>query len=379
MYLSRIEITNFRNLQNLTLKPSSELNILVGENSVGKTNFIEALSLLVSTKSFKAQRETDLISWEKDFARVFGKAGSTELEIIIKTCLPAGKGGEKQISLNNQDCKVLDAVGVISAVLFTPTDLEMLRDSPAQRRRYLDILISKISRKYLYELAQYHQVLKNRNRVLFFLKEGREKPESLEAWDNQLISLGSEIEFSRKNFIDKLRPHLKEYGQKILGFELSLRYQTAFIELSSPKLLREEFQSALKNNREEEVARANSLFGPHRDDFSVWAHPPARRAGRSKEFNLGIFGSRGELRGSLLALKMSELSITQEEKKDKAILLLDDVLSELDEKHQKHLLELVRDNQTFITTTNLNLFPAEVLKKATVFEVREGNISQFQI
>lgn len=372
MYLSRIEITNFRNLQNLTLKPSSELNILVGENSTGKTNFIEALSLLVSTKSFKAQRESELISWEKDFARVFGKADSTELEIIIKR-------GEKQISLNNQSCKVLDAVGVMSAVLFTPTDLEMLGDSPAQRRRYLDILISKISRKYLYELAQYHQVLKNRNRVLFFLKEGRGKPESLEAWDNQLISLGSEIEFSRKNFIDKLSPHLKEYGQKILGFELSLRYQTAFIELSSPKLLREEYERVLKNNREEEVARANSLFGPHRDDFSVWAHPPAPRAGRPKEFNLGIFGSRGELRSSLLALKMSELSLTQEEKKDKAILLLDDVLSELDKKHQKHLLELVRDNQTFITTTNPGFFPQSLLQEAKIWQVKEGNITQIQI
>lgn len=372
MFLTKLEITNFRNLQNLTLNPSSELNILIGENSMGKTNFIEAISLLVSTKSFKAQREAEVICWEKEFARVFGKADSTELEIIIKTCLPPGKGVEKQIRLNNQDCKAIDALGVISAVLFTPTDLEMLRDSPAQRRRYLDILISKIFRKYLYELAQYHQVLKNRNRVLFFLKEGREKLESLVAWDNQLRDLGSEIVFARKSFIDKLSPHLKGYGQKILGFELTLRYQTAFKQLSSPQLLREEFEKILKNNRAEEVARANSLFGPHRDDFSIWA-------GSSKKFNLGIFGSRGELRSSLLALKMSELSIMQEERKDKAILLLDDVLSELDEKHQKHLLELVRNNQTFITTTNLGIFPTEVLKNATIWEVKDGNISQFQI
>src|SRR3989344_1322110 len=366
MILTKIELSNFRNLKDLTFKPSPKLNILVGENGMGKTNFIEALNLLVATKSFKASRDLEMIGWGSEFARVFGQADHNQIEILVRTV-------GKEIILNNLITRSLDTVGVISGVLFTPSDIEMLTDTPGVRRRFLDILISKINRKYLYDLASYTQVLKNRNRVLFTLKQKQrhsvlspEDFQGLDIWDEHLVNYGSQILVARFGYVAKLNTLLEEYGRQLLGRELVLRYSSKFESSLSLEEVALKFRELLLRHKQEEIERFSTVFGPHRDDFKLFAMY------EEKEIDLGVFGSRGEIRSALLALKISELRLSEAERKDKAILLLYDVLSELDASHQSDLLNSVKLNQTFITTTTLAYFPKEVLSVAKIITAKNG-------
>lgn len=328
---------------------------------MGKTNLIEALNLLSSTKSFKAQRDSEMINWEKEFGRVFAVADSIEIEMIIK------KGG-KEINLNHVQTRALDVVGVISSILFTPGDISLLTESPSSRRRFLDILISKINRRYLYDLAQYSFVLKSRNKLLFSLREGFGSWENLSVWNKSLIELGARLISSRLSYLSKIQEKLSFFGQRLLQTQVCLEYETKFKKLNTLEEITGEYEELLKRAQKEEIEKATTLIGPHRDDFKVLIKQ------ENKLINAAIFGSRGEVRSILLALKFAEVGVTQEEKKEGAILLLDDVLSELDKNHQLALLDLVKENQAFITTTNLDIFPESFLRQATVWKVDEGKI-----
>lgn len=371
MFLEKIQLTNFRNLPNLDINFSDSMNILVGSNAQGKTNLMEAINLLVSTKSFRATRESEMIRWGEETARVYGKSGHTELEILINRTT-------KDFRLNNLTSKAIEVVGVIGGVIFTPTDIEMLKDSPTQRRRFLDILISKINRKYLYDLSAYSQVVKNRNKVLYWLKVGRSsgitrvKDSDLSIWNDQLVELGANIINTRFFYIERLNKHLQPLGERLLGYPITIAYQTKLTPSKGLEFLKQEFRANLKEKFQEEVEKISSLIGPHRDDFKLLNHSFDIK----KEVDLAVFGSRGEQRSGVLALKLSELKISEEEKEDKVILILDDVLSELDQDHQELLLEMVEGNQTFITTTHLDFFPKDVLKKSQVYKTEKGEITK---
>ncbi|MCL5411834.1 MAG: DNA replication/repair protein RecF [Patescibacteria group bacterium] len=410
MFLSKLELTNFRNIKNLRLGLPNSPVIFYGQNAQGKTNILESIYLLSSIKSFRADKDSQLVRVGQNFARVWGKVDSSEVEIVVSllkgNLLSPGwmtnasleqitpdehnhaPGGnfptKKEIKVNKTKKKALEALGEIKAVLFSPEDINILTGPPADRRRFLDVLISAVDRKYLFTLAAYQKAIKSRNRVLWWLKEGRK--ENLEIWDEQVVSLGAAIWLRRREVVEQLNGLLGPISQGIQEACLQIKYQPGLAEVSKDKtiteaLLKAHFLKELSRHQEGDIRRTTTSTGPHRDDFSVVSK---RLEVASTESNLeeeilsdvAVYGSRGEQRAAILALKLAELAFEEKESGQKPILLLDDVLSEFDESHRQHLLSLVSKQQTLITATSLDMISQNVLDKAKVFQVKEGIIKE---
>lgn len=353
MPVSHIELTNFRNIPKLDLELSPGLNLLIGPNAQGKTNLLEAVHYLTTTRSFRTARDHDLISFGKEFARLSGG----EIEVILQT-------SGKTLKVSGKEVRAADILGTLRSVLFSPEDMSLLSGPPQDRRDFLDELISRIDRKYLLTLLSYHKTLKQRNRLLWQIRERGSGADELESWDNLLIRDGTSILARRTEVIAKLQTELDQITPALFGREkLQLKYQT---KLGGVRPLDEIFREQLVINRLREIGAATSLTGPHRDDWEV------SLAGK----NLGRFGSRGEQRAAVLSLKLAEVNLNGAEVGERPILLLDDVLSELDEEHQHRLLQEVGKQQTLLSATTLDLFPAEVLTKARVFRVSSGTVQE---
>jgi DNA replication and repair protein RecF len=410
MFLSRLELTHFRNIKSLKLDLPEKAVIFFGENAQGKTNLLEATYLLSTTKSFRADKDSQMVQVGQNFTRVWGKADSLEVEILVKLLKPNllspgyvsnpaieqitpdedshVPGGnyptQKEIKVNNTSKRALEALGEIKAILFSPEDINILTGPPADRRRFLDVLISTVDRKYLFNLAQYQKTLKSRNRVLWWLKEGRS--ENLEVWDEQIISLGAALWKRRFEVVDQLNELLGPISLQLQGQALKINYQPKLsLEKGAKRFnleaLRAKFREGLDLHRREDIKRSTTATGPHRDDFSVFrltltGEGRETVSGVGELANLAVYGSRGEQRAAVLALKMAELSFQEKESGEKPILLLDDVLSEFDVIHRKHLLDLVGNQQTLLTTTSLDLIDPQVRQKAAVFRVERGEVSK---
>jgi DNA replication and repair protein RecF len=364
MVLKTLEAVNFRNLDPLKLTFSSQINIFYGDNAQGKTNLIEAIFLLSFLKSFRAETDQELITWDKGEARLKGEFDSQTLSIELK------KTG-KEIRLNNTVKRALEALGVLQVASFSPEDILLVTGAPALRRRFLDSLASLLSRQYLYNLANLQKIIKNRNRVLFWLRDGRSM--DLNVWDEQLTEYASLIWLGRRDLVAKINVIIKPLSKQLLGSDnLQLEYQPK-LELNKEATLpdvRAQIHAKLSSIKAEEIRRATTLIGPQRDDFTLLSEELQGEKIIYKD--IGIYGSRGEQRVGILALKLAELDLIQKESGERPILLLDDVLSEFDHNHRAHLLRLLAKQQTFITTTDLTLFPPEVLSKAKKFKVVGG-------
>lgn len=355
MQVARLELTNFRNFSHLTLNLSSGLNLLIGPNAQGKTNLLEALHYLTTTRSFRGSRDPDLVSFGEPFARLSGG----EVEIVLQP-------GEKTLKLRGKLARAAEVLGVLRSVLFSPEDMALLSGPPAGRRAHLDELISRLDRKYLLSLISYHKTLKQRNRLLWQVREGRAKEEELSSWNEILVRDGASILLRRHQVVLLLQTELDKISPSLFNGQLiKLRYLAKVnSKQATERGFREVLAGALASSQEAEINAATSLVGPHRDDWEVTL----------EGHHLGRFGSRGQQRAAILALKLSEVILNEAETGERPILLLDDVLSELDEEHQSRLLEEVGKQQTIISATAVSFFPPSILKSAAVFEVLEGKV-----
>jgi DNA replication and repair protein RecF len=364
MYLKSLEVTNFRNLKPSKLTFSSGVNIFYGDNAQGKTNFIEAIYLLSFFKSFRAESDSELIQWDQDQARIKAEFDAHSLSIELGS-------GKKEIRLNNTYKRALEVLGELRVAAFSPEDILVVTGSPQLRRRFLDSLISTVNRSYLYNLVHLQKVLPSRNRLLQWLREGRQ--EDLAPWDEQLIQYCVPIWLRRYETVTKLNKIIKPIGMKLLETgSLSMVYQTKIVvdANSTTTGLKDSLTKALVEVRGEEIRRATTALGPQRDDFSLIAQEVVSDKIVTKD--IGIYGSRGEQRVAILSLKLAELDLIEKEVGERPLLLLDDVLSEFDHSHRLHLFSMLGRQQTFITTTDLTLFPKEILQKAKIFRVRGG-------
>ena len=364
MILKTLEIVNFRNLAPLKLTFSPAVNIFYGENAQGKTNLIEAIYLLAYLKSFRAETDQELIQWDQTEASLQATFDSQTLSVLLK---PTGK----DIRLNNTPKRALEVLGDLRMASFSPEDILLVTGAPLLRRRFLDSLLSMLSRTYLFNLVNLQKALKNRNRILFFLREN--KKEDLSLWDEQLVTYSSQIWLERAKIIAKLNPVIKPLSRQLLGSaNLQIQYQTKLEFTKEMTLLdlQTQIRAKLLSLRGEEIRRATTLLGPQRDDFTLLAEE--RRQEKIIYKDIGIYGSRGEQRVGILALKLAELDLLEKETGERPILLLDDVLSEFDHNHRVHLLSLLPRQQTFITTTDLSLFPQTILQKAKLIAVVDG-------
>lgn len=357
--IDQISLTNFRNFASLNFKPPLGISILYGQNAQGKTNLLEAFNYLSTLKSYRHVSDKELVRWGAGFAVIEGtKAPHTERILIQDT--------KREIKIDNTAKKVWEALGEFKTVVFSPEDVGMVTGNPSGRRRFLDLLIAKTDRQYIWSLLRIKEVLRNRNRVLYQIKQGRRH--DLAAWDEQLADLALEIWKKRLTAVGFFNLNLRSLTQAVgLPNPLKIRFQTSN-QLET--LDKGAFLDRLSKVRAEEIRRCATLLGPHRDDFLSLEEKSGR------DVDLALYGSRGEQRSFLVALKATETDYIEKLSGERPTLLLDDILSELDQDHRGILYNFAVKQQTVLTTAVLDILPQKLLQNAQVYEVIEATLNK---
>ncbi|MBJ8326332.1 DNA replication/repair protein RecF [Streptococcus pacificus] len=362
MQLESLQLLNFRNYNKANLEFSPHLNVFVGQNAQGKTNLIEAIYFLSLTRSHRAKSDKELIAFSQNQLSVSGNVSRLQGKLVLDIVL-SDKGRITKVNHLKQS-KLSDYIGHLPVVLFAPEDLQLIKGAPSLRRKFLDIDLGQIKPLYLTEISQYNHVLKQRNS---YLKTNQTiDMVFLSVLDEQLITYGSQVIRQRLKFIDKLSTKAKQHHLQISNQqeELSISYQSS-IKLTEGKSIEDAFRQQLKKQLDRDLFKKNTSVGPHRDDvlFSI----------NNIEAS---FGSQGQHRSLILSLKLAEIDLIRETIGDYPILLLDDVMSELDNHRQLKLLENIHKNvQTFITTTSLDHLH-QVPNDIQLFHIEKGKIIQ---
>lgn len=323
--LQKLSLINFRNYQKQEFEFDPKTNLVIGPNMAGKTNLMEAIFLLSTGRSFRATRESEMISYGEEIARVKG-ATSEELEIVLTTGEVQGKRVAKKLyKINGVNKRKSDFVGVLKVVLFRPEDIDLILGSPSLRRDYLNDVLSAVDREYSRSLLSYKKGLRQRNRLLDKIREGEGQRSQLLFWDQLLTKDGQVLTEKREKFVDFLNKNLKN---------LKIDYDKSLIT-----------QSRLEKYQEAELALGATLVGPHRDELRF-------KKRNENNHDLALYGSRGEQRLAVLALKFLELRFIEEETGERPVLLLDDIFSELDKKHRQQVVKIVPFQQTILTATD---------------------------
>lgn len=361
MILKSIKLENFRNYKSLSMDFPRKAIILIGDNTQGKTNFLEAVRFLSLFKSFRNSTALDLIKWGESYIRVEGKFTGKKFEDSILGVLSKEEGvprAKRVVKQNGVIKKVRDVVGSFNTVLFSPDDIRLVTTSPAVRRKYIDIVIGQIDRFYYDNLLSFIKILDNRNKLLKSISRGISNVGELDFWDEELILKGNEITSARKKMFEFANTLSSGFYSEISGksHKFKLMYLPSFKSNFS--------YSDIRKNRISEIERETTFKGPHRDDFNFLLD----------ENDLSKYGSRGEQRTAMLALKLSELAFIEEKTKERPVLLLDDVFSELDSKRKKYLIKTLENYQVFITATDLDSIDDEYVRNANVLNVKNGKI-----
>ncbi|MDD7268134.1 MAG: DNA replication/repair protein RecF [Lachnospiraceae bacterium] len=355
MYITNIELQDFRNYEKLSLTPDRQVNIFHGNNAQGKTNLLEAMYICGTTKSHRGSKDKEMIAFEKEESHIRIHVQKEHMPYRIDIHLK--KTGKKVISVNQVPIKKYSELfGIVNFVFFSPEDLAMIKNGPQVRRQFMDMELSQIQRLYLSYLACYQKILQDRNRVL--KEQPRDMNLLLDVLDEQLVKYGSYIIEKRTEFISEL----KNIGQNIHntlsgGLEkLDLCYEQ--------NVTVEDFLTALQQNREKDKLLKNTSVGPHKDDVVFVINGN----------NVRKYGSQGQQRTVALTLKLSEIRLMKEKTGENPILLLDDVLSELDQHRQQFLLTSIGQTQTFITCTGMEEFIRQIMCEYRIFEVNTGTV-----
>lgn len=370
MYLKTLELHNFRNYADLVVEFGSGINVLLGENAQGKTNLLESIYFLALTRSHRTNSDRDLISWKTKAARVSGSVQKehtvTPLEINLSS-----KGKNAKVNHLEQS-RLSQYVGQLNVILFAPEDLSIVKGSPAVRRKFIDMEFGQMSSKYLYNSAQYRSVLKQRNQ---YIKQLQFNPKGdqvyLDVLSNQLAAHGAEIIFQRIQFLKKLEKWSQEVHKEISQGKEKLSFQYVSPISSDQADTTEKIYAALQalfqKQREKELQQGKTLVGPHLDDVRFMVN----------DKNVSTFGSQGQQRTTALSVKLAEIDLMKEETGEYPVLLLDDVLSELDDSRQTHLLTAIQNKvQTFITTTSLSGVAQQLINEPHVFNIDHGVLMQ---
>ena len=359
MQLKSIKLENFRNYKNLELELdlTKNLNLFIGDNAQGKTNFLEAITVLSLAKSFRIPKHDSLIMWDSEYARIVGQVDDSELEFFVSV----KPRKQKNLKKNGVNIQVKDFIGQLNIVLFHPEDLNILYLSPSLRRQYLNTILSQTDPIYFDALVQYNRLLKHRNKTLFLITEGRAKQDELNVWDEKMAEYGSYIYQKRLELVQFFNKPCADNYNKIADSneKITLSYTCSF---KDPYTEKEDYLDALHENRESDISYQRTRKGIHRDDLEIYFN----------DHNVSNFASRGEMRTLIIALKLSEIEFIEAQTGHKPILLLDDVFSELDIKRQKFLLDAIQNYQSFITTTHRDF---QVPEGSVVHEISQGKLN----
>lgn len=361
MKIKSLKLKNFRNYDLLNLDFDSETNIFYGDNAQGKTNILEAVYLSGTTKSHRGTKDRDLIQFEKEESHVESIVEKNGIDYQIDLHLK--KNSPKGIAINKIPIhKASELFGIVNLVFFSPEDLNIIKNGPAERRRFIDLELSQLDKVYLNNLTNYNRIINQRNHLLKEMNYENKKNlmDTLEIWELQLIQYGNKIIDRRKEFIIEINEIISFIHKKLTGNkeELKIVYEPSNGNLS--------LEQALRKNRDRDFKMKSTSVGPHRDDICFMAG----------DLDIRRFGSQGQQRTAALSLKLSEIELVKKTIHDTPILLLDDVLSELDKHRQNYLLDSIYDIQTLITCTGVEDFVNHRFEVNKVFHVQSGQVTK---
>ena len=334
MYIDKIKLNNFRNYIEEEINLDKNINIFYGNNAQGKTNILESIYLCAIGKSYRTNKDREIININKDFSKVEINYSKKDREGKIKLEI----SDKKNLYLNDIKLKkISEILGNINIVLFNPDDINIFKEGPSKRRRILDIMISQLRPSYVYNLNMYLKILEQRNNYLKQIKYENKNEEMLDVWDTQIAKYAEIINLYRKEFTEKIKEKIVDIHKKITDNKEEIK-----IEYISDFTNQEEFLKEIKNSRKIDIIKGYTGKGIHRDDLKLFIN--------DKE--IGIYGSQGQHRSAILSIKLSELQIIKDETEENPILLLDDFMSELDKIRRQNFLEDVQDTQIIITCTD---------------------------
>lgn len=339
MIVKELELHNLRNYEYLKVNFNKGINYIYGENASGKTNILEAIYFLSLTRSFRTSEIEELIKKDASFARILAKIDTQNVSKTLE--ISFNKSGKKILVNSKKVLKISELNSLINVISFIPKNTNLLKDAPKERRKFLNIYLSKFSNNYLKTLSVYEKILKERNDAF---KAYKINPTLIDILTNQLISLNKEIYLYRKKFVNEINKYLADVFKEVslTNEKLKMEYES-FLNSQNENIenfLKNEFE----NIKEEEFKRKQTLIGIHKDDFKIYID----------EKDVSLYGSQGENRISIISLILSLYFLNKEEK---PIIVLDDVISELDEKHEENLLKYLENfNQVFITNTAKSQF-----------------------
>ncbi|HAQ08780.1 MAG TPA: DNA replication/repair protein RecF [Bacillus bacterium] len=372
MYIDELLLRNYRNYQGLEVAFENKVNVILGENAQGKTNVMESIYVLAMAKSHRTSNDKDLIRWDEEYAKIEGRIkknnGSLPMQLVIS------KKGKRAKCNHLEQRKLSQYVGNMNVVMFAPEDLHLVKGSPQVRRRFIDMEIGQVSAIYLHDISQYNKILQQRNH---YLKQMQMKKSTdltmLEILTEQFIQAAAKIVVKRFQFLNLLEQWAMPIHQGISrGLErLKIVYKPSADVSEDDDLSKmiEVYEEKFVKIKQREIDRGITMFGPHRDDLQFFVN------GRDVQ----TFGSQGQQRTTALSLKLAEIELINSEIGEYPILLLDDVLSELDDYRQSHLLNTIQGKvQTFVTTTSVDGIDHQTLKEAAAYKVESGEMSRIQ-
>ena len=357
MFIKSLKLKDYRNYDLLNLEFDKATNIFYGDNAQGKTNILEAVYLSGTTKSHRSSKDRDLIRFQCEESHIE--------TVVVKNGVPyqidmhLKKNSPKGIAINRIPIKkATELFGLMNFVFFSPEDLNIIKNGPSERRRFMDLELSQLDKLYLKDLTSYNRIVNQRNKLL---KDASFQPsllDTLDIWDMQLISYGKKIISRRKQFIQEVNEIIEEVHSKLTGGKekIILSYESGCGTLS--------LEEAVLKNRERDIKMKSTTAGPHRDDICF----------RIGDIDIRRFGSQGQQRTAALSLKLSEIELVKKIIKDTPVLLLDDVLSELDKNRQNYLLDSIHDIQTLITCTGVDEFVNHRFAINKIFHVQSGHV-----
>ncbi len=335
MRLHTLKLTDFRNHTKFETDFHGESALLVGPNGSGKSNILEAIHLLATTKSLRTTYDRELINHNAEFARVGASAAIdddlTTLEMVITKSKINKNASTKTVKINKVNKSLNAFAGTLNSVLFTPTDIEILAGSPSLRRKYIDSIFFQIDKDYKRTHSLYSKAVRQRNKVLEKVRDGLAHEDQLAYWDEKILELGSNLQRKRKDLFLFMQEHIGHYTKLLNLAEIDYKVNYNQSKLSHARII---------EHRNAEIASKSTLIGPHRDDFSI----------EYDGFDIAAYGSRGQQRTTILAIKLCEIDYITQTIQKRPILLLDDIFSELDSEHREAINSIISLQQTFITT-----------------------------
>ncbi len=358
MFVKTVKLINFRNYENLELELNPKINIFTGLNAQGKTNLLESIFIASIGKTFRCKSDKDAIMFNKNFC--FIKLSIDNERVTDNIEMKLDKNGKKSISINGVSIrKHSELMGISIVISFSPDDLAILKNSPQERRRFIDVEMCQLSNVYYHNLKQYNSILKQRNTLLKVIKNDPTQKDTLFIWDSQLVEYGIKVIQAREKFLKEIAEYAKIIHSDITNGKESLKV------VYKPNVTPENFLAKLERAVDRDILTGSTSYGVHKDDINFFIN----------DVDVRLYGSQGQQRTTALSLKLAEIELFKKAKNCNPILLLDDVLSELDKQRQAYLIEKIDDIQVILTCTGVDDFINRFKSKYKIFYVNDGSIS----